>query len=63
MNCEFTERSGWTIFHEYIDEGYSGANTERPAFLDMMADVRRKRFDILLVWKLPALYFFSSNLD
>jgi DNA invertase Pin-like site-specific DNA recombinase len=49
------ERSGWKIFSEYTDQGYTGANTKRPAFAELMSAVKKRRFDILLVWKLDRL--------
>ena len=52
---EFAKRSGWNIHHEYIDHGYTGANTKRPAFNEMLAEARKKKFDCLLVWKLARL--------
>jgi DNA invertase Pin-like site-specific DNA recombinase len=29
---QFAARSGWTIYQEYIDQTFTGANTNRPAF-------------------------------
>ena len=52
---DFVKRSGWNIFNEYIDQGYTGANTKRPAFTEMMKAAKKRRFDILLVWKLDRL--------
>ena len=52
---DFAKRSGWTIHHEYIDHGYTGANTKRPAFTEMFAEAHKKKFDCLLVWKLDQL--------
>ena len=40
--------------HIYLDEGISGRNTsKRPAFLQMIADAKRKPhpFDLILLWK------------
>lgn len=52
---DFVKRSGWKIFDEFIDQGFTGANTKRPAFNEMMTAAKRRRFDILLVWKLDRL--------
>jgi DNA invertase Pin-like site-specific DNA recombinase len=52
---DFVNRSGWKIFNEYTDQGYTGANTKRPAFAEMMYEARKRRFDVLLVWKLDRL--------
>lgn len=52
---DFVERSGWRIFNEYIDQGYTGANIKRPAFAEMIGAAKKRRFDILLVWKLDRL--------
>jgi len=51
----FAARSGWTIYKEYIDQSFTGANTNRPAFLDMMEAARKRKFNVLLVWKLDRL--------
>ena len=52
---DFIKRSGWKIYKEFIDEGYTGSNTKRPAFTEMMNEAKKKKFDILLVWKLDRL--------
>ena len=52
---EFFRRAKWTVYREYIDTGYSGKNTQRPAFTEMLNDARRRQFDLLLVWKLDRL--------
>ena len=52
---DFVNRSGWKIFDEYSDQGYTGANIRRPAFAEMMYEARKRRFDVLLVWKLDRL--------
>jgi DNA invertase Pin-like site-specific DNA recombinase len=51
----FVKRSGWHLYNEFIDQGYSGSTTKRPAFADMMADARKRKFQIVLVWKLDRL--------
>ena len=52
---QFAARSGWKIYKEYIDENFTGANTNRPAFQEMMDAARKRRFDMLIVWKLVRL--------
>jgi DNA invertase Pin-like site-specific DNA recombinase len=52
---EYVARRGWTIQEEYIDHGYSGSSTKRPAFTLMMNEAKKRKFDILLVWKLDRL--------
>jgi DNA invertase Pin-like site-specific DNA recombinase len=42
-------------YREYIDNGYSGKNTQRPAFTEMLNDARHRQFDLLIVWKLDRL--------
>ena len=32
---QFAKRSGWTIYQEYIDQSFTGANINRPAFRKM----------------------------
>lgn len=36
----------------YEDEGFSGGNTERPRFQQMLKDARNKRFDIIVCYRL-----------
>ncbi len=52
---EYAGKRAWAISKEYIDEGYTGSNTKRPAFNAMMADARKRKFDVLLVYKLDRL--------
>lgn len=51
---EHAQRMDWSIT-EYIDEGFSGRNQNRPAFDEMMTNVRRRRHDIVCVWRLDRL--------
>ena len=52
---QFAKRSGWAIYQEYIDQSFTGANINRPAFQKMMEAARKRKFNILLVWKLDRL--------
>lgn len=49
---QFAEARGWTLADEYVDQGVSGAKDSRPELNPLMADAKRRRFDVVLVWKL-----------
>lgn len=44
---------GWTITHEYVDHGFSGAKERRPGLDELMQDCERgyRHFDAVCVWK------------
>src|SRR5277367_325838 len=52
---QLADRRGFEVLHEYLDEGFSGAKSSRPAVDEMLADAKRGKFRILLVWKLDRL--------
>jgi len=41
----------WNIFKEYVDEGISGTKDSRPALNELMNDAKKRRFDVVLVWR------------
>ena len=49
---EYSERRGWKISGEYMDNGVSGAKESRPELNRLMADAKKRRFDAIAVWKL-----------
>lgn len=49
---EYAEREGYTIIHEYIDRARTGKNDNRDDFQKMLTDSARKRFSVVIVWKL-----------
>lgn len=49
---EFVLNRNWQVVSEYTDKGYSGAKESRPALNRLMADARRRKFDVIVVWKL-----------
>jgi DNA invertase Pin-like site-specific DNA recombinase len=48
---EFCQRRGWQVIDEYLDRGISGSKDRRPELDRLMADARRRRFDVVLVYR------------
>jgi len=48
----YADARGWKVFKEYIDVGQSGSKEQRPAFNQLMEDARKRKIDIILVWRL-----------
>jgi DNA invertase Pin-like site-specific DNA recombinase len=49
----------WEIAGEYVDEGYSGRKTRRPAYTKMMEEI--EKWDALLVIKMDRIHRNSKN--
>lgn len=49
------ETNGYIVYKVYADEGKSGKDTNRPAFQEMMNDMRDGEFDKILVMKLDRI--------
>lgn len=49
------KHSDISLVEEYVDDGYSGANFERPAFQRMMEDVRNHKINCIIVKDLSRL--------
>jgi DNA invertase Pin-like site-specific DNA recombinase len=49
---EYASRRGWQAVGEYTDEGVSGSKESRPQLNRLMADVHRRKFEVVLVWKI-----------
>ena len=52
---EYCSRSGYQVVDEYVDNGFSGKDDRRPDFERLLADMRQKRFDALVVYKLDRI--------
>ncbi len=67
----YSKERGFKIFKVYKDNGVSGTKELRPALSELMNDAKKRKFDIVLVWRfdrfarstkhlISALYEFRS---
>ncbi len=47
----YVEAREWTTFKEYVDRGVSGSKDKRPELDAMMNDAKKRKFDVVLVWR------------
>jgi putative DNA-invertase from lambdoid prophage Rac len=50
----YVEARGWSAV-EYVDRGVSGAKDRRPPIDQLLTDAKRRRFDVLVCWRLDRL--------
>jgi DNA invertase Pin-like site-specific DNA recombinase len=50
----YIQARGWTAL-EYVDKGVSGSKDRRPALDRMIADAKRRKFDVVICWRLDRL--------
>ena len=50
----YVEARGWTAV-EYVDHGVSGSKESRPALDALVRDAKRRKFDVLVCWRLDRL--------
>ncbi|MBI4266468.1 MAG: recombinase family protein [Acidobacteria bacterium] len=50
----YVQARAWTAV-EYVDRGVSGAKDRRPALDRLVTDAKRRRFDVLVCWRLDRL--------
>lgn len=48
----YVQARSWEVHKEYVDKGFSGKTSKRPALQACIADARKRKFDVVLVWKL-----------
>jgi site-specific DNA recombinase len=49
-------QEGWTLSRaRYDDGGYSGGSTDRPALQQLLADIRTRKIDVVVVYKVDRL--------
>lgn len=51
---QFVAARNWTAA-EYVEQGISGTKERRPGLDKLMSDARRRKFDVLVVWRLDRL--------
>jgi DNA invertase Pin-like site-specific DNA recombinase len=50
----YCDARGWTAT-EFVDQGVSGAKDRRPALDEMLKAAKRRKFDVLVCWRLDRL--------
>jgi len=58
---EFVKAQSWETYHEYIDHASATDLYHRTAWKELLEDASRRKFDILLVWRMDRA--FRSVLD
>jgi len=48
-------QNNWLVFKVYSDAGYTGANTNRPALQELLEDIKQRKIDIVLAYKIDRL--------
>ena len=51
---DFAKARGWVVHKEYVDL-ISGLKEKRPALQDLLMDVKKRKVDVVLVYKLDRL--------
>src|SRR5512147_922027 len=51
---QYVAARGWTSA-EFVDRGVSGSKDKRPALDDLVKQAKRRRFDVLVCWRLDRL--------
>ena len=52
---DYVNRNGYILVDEYIDDGYTGTNFNRPAFKRMIKDIEDKKIDMVITKDLSRL--------
>tara|TARA_B100000315_G_C14365608_1_gene490522 strand:+ start:52 stop:672 length:621 start_codon:yes stop_codon:yes gene_type:complete len=59
---KFSTDRNLIIYNEYIDNGISGSIKKRPALDKLMSDAKKKKFDVILVWRFDRFARSSRHL-
>lgn len=60
---EYAEKNGFFIYDEYVDDGYTGTDFNRPAFQRMLRDVENGRIQIVITKDLSRLGRNSGRIN
>ena len=52
---EYVKKNGYTLVDVYIDDGYTGTNFDRPAFIRMIKDIENGKIDMVITKDLSRL--------
>jgi len=47
----YCDQRGFEVYKEFSDQGISGTKDKRPGLDELMADAKKKKFDVVLVWR------------
>lgn len=51
----YCKNYGFNLVGEYVDDGYSGTNFDRPGFIQMVEDIKAKKINLIIVKDLSRL--------
>ena len=51
----YCKNNGFNLVGEYVDDGYSGTNFDRPGFTKMIEDIKNKKINLVIVKDLSRL--------
>jgi DNA invertase Pin-like site-specific DNA recombinase len=52
---QYCQARGWSVWREFVDTGVSGSKDRRPALDELATHARRRRFDVVVCWRLDRL--------
>lgn len=52
---EYCEKEKYELVETYVDDGYSAKNLNRPQMQRMLADLKNKKFGMIVIWKLDRM--------